>query len=305
MHSLEQLVDIYIDYVKVERGLAVNSIRAYARDLTAFVSFVAPDGNGSLEMVTPEIIRSHLVRMNEKGISVRSQSRFLSSLRGFMRFLLEEKYLDEDPGANIDLPKLDRRLPVFLSRSEVEALFKSPDPKTPRGLRDAAMMHTMYATGLRVSELVSIKLSDMDMEAGFVSIYGKGGKRRLVPLGEVAMDWINRYVDEVRHKWAVEGQTVLFLTHRRRSMTRQGFWKIIKKYAAAAGITKPLSPHKLRHSFATHLLEGGADLRSVQAMLGHVDISTTQIYTHVTRMQLKKMHSSCRPSGRRITDYDD
>jgi len=301
MASLEQFLDLFVDHLKVERGLAKNTIAAYHQDLQPFVTFLSPSGGESGRAIDPVGIREYLVRINENGMSARTQARFLSALRSFMRFLIEERILSENPAADIDLPKMPRRLPYFLTFEEVERLLSAPDPATLRGARDTAMLHTLYAAGLRVSELVGLELAEVDLEAGFVSVKGKGGKRRLVPLGEVASDWIRRYLEKVRPSWARDGETHLFLTHRRRPMTRQGFWKIIKTHARTAGITKPLSPHKLRHSFATHLLDRGADLRSVQVMLGHADISTTQIYTHVTRGRLQKMHADCHPRGKIVS----
>ncbi|MDD5307880.1 MAG: site-specific tyrosine recombinase XerD [Deltaproteobacteria bacterium] len=296
MPDLSPLVDVYLAHLKVERGLAPRTIDAYAADLAAFTDFSEESG---LEAggISPATITEYLGRLSRRGLKRRSQARTLSALRGLFGHLRTERYLPTDPTEDADSPKIQRTLPVVLTREEVESLLAAPDPATARGKRDAAMLHTMYAAGLRVSELVSLRLADMDLQAGFLAVTGKGDKRRVVPLGEWAVAMIVRYMEEARRSWAKPGETAVFLTHRRAPMTRQSFWLIIRRYAMVAGIRKPLSPHKLRHSFATHLLEGGADLRSVQAMLGHVDISTTQIYTHVTTDHILRVHRKFHPRG--------
>lgn len=221
----------------------------------------------------------------------------LSAIRGFFGFLTNEKEISKNPTEDIESPKPGIRLPVVMTFDEVERLLAAPDLTTPRGFRDATMLHTMYAAGLRVSELVQMKLSDMDREAGFLAITGKGNKRRVIPIGEWAIDMLNKYMSNIRPLWARSDEKSIFLTHRRGPMTRQSFWLIIRKYATKADIQKSLSPHKLRHSFATHLLERGADLRSVQAMLGHQDISTTQVYTHVTSGLAQREYRRVHPRG--------
>jgi integrase/recombinase XerD len=296
MSDLSPLVDDYLSHLKVERGLAPRTINAYASDLAAFADF-AEDSGLEAEGIAPDTITEYLGRLSRRGLKRRSQARTLSALRGLFGHLRTERYLPADPTEDADSPRIQRTLPVVLTREEVERLLAAPDPGTPRGMRDAAMLHTMYAAGLRVSELVSLRLSDMDLQAGFLAVTGKGDKRRLVPIGEWAVAMIARYMEESRPRWARPGETAVFLTNRRAPMTRQAFWLVIRRYAAAAGIRKALSPHKLRHSFATHLLEGGADLRSVQAMLGHVDISTTQIYTHVTTDHILRVHRKYHPRG--------
>jgi integrase/recombinase XerD len=238
------------------------------------------------------------VSLSKAGISARAQARKLSALRGFFRFLLAEKHVGQDPTALISGPKLPRKLPHVMSFDEVDALLRTPDRNLPRGARDYAMIQLLYASGLRVSELVGLRLADVDLDQSFVSVVGKGEKRRLVPFGEVAREAMAAYLRDVRPRWADRARSAhVFITERGTGMTRQGFWKLLGRYARAAGIDKPISPHKLRHSFATHLLERGADLRSVQTMLGHADIATTQVYTHVTAEHLRAAHARFHPRG--------
>jgi integrase/recombinase XerD len=296
MGELEHLIDFYLTSLKVERGLAKNTIESYARDIGAFVGFLETKGVKK-ESVSREDISDYLASLSKQGISRSSQARALSALRGFFGYLRDESLLADAPTDDVAAPKQSRPLPVVLTFEEIERLLAAPDIKTHRGLRDTTMLHTMYAAGLRVSELVNLALCDVNLEAGFLGVTGKGGKRRLVPLGEWALGLLSEYLRIVRPQVAPPGEQAFFLTNRKRPMSRQGFWLLVKKYAVKAGITKPLSPHKLRHSFATHLLEGGADLRSVQAMLGHVDISTTQIYTHVTTKRIQDIHRQFHPRG--------
>jgi integrase/recombinase XerD len=290
------LVDAFLDHIKVERALSPRTVSAYAADIAAFAAFLEAEGVGPGE-ITAALVSEHLIRLSRDGGSRRSQARALSALRGLFRYLLEVKLVVADPTADVDAPKAQRPLPIVLNREEVARLLDAPDLATARGLRDATMLHTMYAAGLRVTELVTLRLADLDLEAGFLAVTGKGEKRRVVPLGEWAVAFLGRYLEHVRPQWARPGEAAVFVTHRRRPMTRQGFWAIVKRRARAAGIDKPLSPHKLRHSFASHLLDGGADLRSVQAMLGHADISTTQIYTHVSAARIAEVHREKHPRG--------
>jgi integrase/recombinase XerD len=296
MEDLSSTIDLYLNHVKVERGLSPHTVEAYARDIASFADF-SQDQSADGKPVSDEMISRYMAHLSKKGIARRSQARVLSALRGFFRHLHEEKLIATNPTEDIDAPKPHRVLPLIITVDDMERLLIAPDIETPRGMRDATMLHTMYASGLRVSELVSLRLTDVDLEAGFLAVTGKGEKRRLVPLGEWAVDMIERYLAGVRPLWALPSQPAVFLTNRRAPMTRQGFWLVVKKYAAAAGIDAKLSPHKLRHSFASHLLDRGADLRSVQAMLGHVDISTTQIYTHVTNTRIAKVHKRSHPRG--------
>lgn len=285
---LDAAVDLFLDHVKVERGLARNSVLAYGRDLAKFRRFCADEGLAEAEAVERDHILSYLDGQARAKLAPRSQARGLVALRQLFRYLCAERHLRRDPTANVELPRLGRPLPVTLTLDEVEALLAQPPLDSPRGLRDAAMLDTLYATGLRVSELVHLRLLDVNLNEQFLSTVGKGGKERLVPLGQRARDRIADYLASARP--ALLGgrlSAALFVTHLGRPMTRQGFWKLLGAYARAAGIRKRLSPHKLRHSFATHLVERGADLRAVQAMLGHADIGTTQIYTHLSREHLQ------------------
>jgi len=294
--ELDLLVDEYLAVLKVERGLGPATIEAYARDLARFARFYARTEQ-DVRALDAGAVSGFLVSLADAGIGARSQARFLSSLRGFFKHCVEERHLLRSPAELVESPKLGRKLPNVLSREEVLRLVEKPDRATPRGVRDAAMLHTMYACGLRVSELVGLTLGDVNLEAGFVQAFGKGRKRRLVPLGAVARERIADYLARQRGAWAAPGEAAMFVTERGGPMTRQGFWKLVGRYARGAGIMQPISPHKLRHSFATHLLRGGADLRAVQTMLGHADIATTQIYTHVIGDHLQTMHARHHPRG--------
>jgi len=290
------LLDTYLMHLKVERGLSKHSLDGYSRDLGRLLHSLEDAGVGLRDATLPDVAR-FLGSLAERGLAPRSQARALSAVRGFLRFLVDEKQLASDPSELLESPKLSRRLPGLLGPDEVLRLLAAPRGDGPRALRDRAMLHSMYAAGLRVSELVGLKLGELNLDAGFVTPFGKGDKRRLVPLGAVACASVARYLEDVRPRWATESESHVFLTSRRKPMTRQGFWKIVKKYAREAGVRATLKPHELRHSFATHLLQGGADLRAVQMMLGHADISTTQIYTHVTGDHLKRAHAKYHPRG--------
>lgn len=289
-------VDTYLDHLKVERGLSRHTLEAYAKDLGRWLAFLEEE-HRQLDHADGATVAAFLVQLAGEGLSARSQARYLSALRGLYKHLVRERYLGEDPTALVDRPRLGRRLPAVLSRDEVVRLLVSPGGDGPREVRDRAMLHTMYAAGLRVSELVLLELNALNLETGFVVPHGKGDKRRVVPIGDFAKEALVGYLREVRPAWAKPGSRHVFLTHHGRPMTRQGFWKNVKRYAAAAGIVKNVSPHKLRHSFATHLLIGGADLRAVQTMLGHADIATTQVYTHVTGDRLHEVHERHHPRG--------
>ncbi len=292
--ELHGWIDAYLDHLRVERALARNTLEAYARDLRRLVEHA---GDGDARAIDPGTIAELLVKNARTGFGARSSARQLSALRGFFKFLVKERAITADPTQLVDRPKLGRKLPKVLSFDEVERLLATPDAATPRGLRDAAMIHLMYASGLRVSELVSLRVGDLDTKAGLVSALGKGGKRRLVPVADDVIALVQRYVQEVRAPRAAPNETVLFLSPRGGAFSRQGFWKLLKKYARVAGIRTPISPHKLRHSFATHLLRGGADLRAVQAMLGHADLGTTEIYTHVAQDHVREVHARSHPRG--------
>lgn len=289
-------VDDYLEHLKVERAVSPNTLEAYAHDLGVFVAHVQRN-NCALSEVTAEHVAEFLAELTRARISARSQARYLSALRGFFRHLRTARHISVDPTELVDAPSKRARLPVVLTREEVERLLAAPDVTQPLGLRDQAMLYTMYACGLRVSELVGMKVRDLAMDRGLVSVTGKGDKQRLVPIGDAALALVARYVGQVRTAWAAPGEEHLFVTPKGRGMTRQAFWKIVRRYTIQAGIFKAISPHKLRHSFATHLLEGGADLRAVQAMLGHADISTTQVYTHVMGDRLRQVHARYHPRG--------
>ncbi|MEM9070728.1 MAG: site-specific tyrosine recombinase XerD [Myxococcota bacterium] len=293
---MDHHVDHYLDHLRVERGLSPKTIEAYAQDLGRYVAFLEEE-SCPLGDVDAPVIAAFLLRLSSEGLSARSQARYLSAMRGLHRYLVAERVVSDDPTSLVDRPKLGRRLPTVLSLEEIRRLLDAPQGPSPRAGRDRAMLYVMYAAGLRVSELVLLDLNDLNLEAGFVSAYGKGRKRRIVPLGAPARRLTGEYLRDVRPRWAKPGQRHVFLTSRGGPMTRQAFWKNVKRYAASAGITKNVSPHKLRHSFATHLLAGGADLRAVQSMLGHADIATTQIYTHVTGDRLREIHGKHHPRG--------
>ena len=294
--ALDGALDDYIQHLRVERGLSAHTVDAYAHDLGRFVAWLDDEG-AALEQVDETRVAAHLVTLSQAGLSARTQARALSSIRGFFRFLVQERRQALDPTELLEGPRLLRKLPDLLNRDEVVRLLEAPSGTKPNRIRDRAMLHTMYAAGLRVTELTELDLGDLNLEDGFISALGKGNKRRIVPIGAHARAALVEYLAAVRPKWARPASRACFLTARGKAMTRQGFWKLVKRYAIVAGITKPISPHKLRHSFATHLLDGGADLRSVQTMLGHADISTTQIYTHVTGDRLHKMHERYHPRG--------
>jgi integrase/recombinase XerD len=289
-------VDLYLDHLRIERGLSRRTLEAYSADLCRVLALLEADGQ-DLARADAAAITAVLVRLSRDGLGARSQARLLSSLRGLFRYLKEEGLTAVNPTQLVLSPRLTRRLPSLLTRDEVLRLLEAPDVKTARGTRDAAMLQVMYAAGLRVSELVGLEIGDLELRAGYLTVLGKGSKRRLVPLARPACAALDLYLAEARSAWAKPGERRVFLTARRKGMTRQAFWKLIKQYAAAAGIRKRMTPHMLRHSFATHLLQGGADLRAVQTMLGHADISTTQIYTHVTGDHLRAMHARCHPRG--------
>jgi integrase/recombinase XerD len=290
----DRWVDLYLDHLRIERCLSERTVSAYASDLRRVATGLGKR-KLSLTALDAGSLSGLLVDLARDGLCARSQARLLSCLRGLFRYLREEGLCENSPTQLVSSPRLTRKLPSLLTRGEVMRLLAAPDQATPRGLRDAAMLHVMYAAGLRVSELVGLRLGDVDLRAGYVSVLGKGGKSRLVPLGGAACAALGCYLAEVRPHWAKGLEPRLFLTSRKKGMTRQAFWKSIKQYATAGGILKSMKPHMLRHSFATHLLQGGADLRAVQTMLGHADISTTQIYTHVTGDHLQAMHSRCHP----------
>lgn len=293
---LEPALDLFLAHVRVEKGLAANSVEAYGRDLRRYVDFLAGIGVSSWEAVGRPEVQAHLASLVERGISPRSQARALSAIRSLHRLLAADRLAPSDPTDEIDAPRPGRPLPKLLSVEEVERLLASPRPGTAAGVRDRAMLELLYATGLRVSELVSLGVNQVDLEARVVLARGKGSKERLVPVGAPAAQALRAWLAGPRERM-LKGRRSrdLFVTPRGGRMTRQGFWKLLARYARVAGIRSRVTPHAIRHSFATHLLAGGADLRSVQAMLGHADVATTQIYTHVDRSQVRRLYDRHHP----------
>ena len=292
----DRWIDAYLDHLRVERGLSPHTLEAYAADLSRYLGLLATCGT-SLQAAGPAEIGRVLAELAKDGLSTRSQARFLSSLRGLYKHLVREEELASNPLELVESPRVTRKLPGLLSGPEVLRLLAAPASDDLRGVRDAAMLHTLYAAGLRVSELVELRLAAVDLRTGVLTAFGKGRKQRIVPLGELAIESIERYLGTVRGRWAKAREPRLFVTQRGTGMTRQGFWKNLKRYSRVAGIARNVSPRVLRHSFATHLLEGGADLRVVQTLLGHSDISTTQVYTHVSAEHLRTMHRRYHPRG--------
>ncbi|UOQ42643.1 site-specific tyrosine recombinase XerD [Halobacillus salinarum] len=293
---MQHPLDDFLHYLTVERGLSKNTIQSYKRDLTQYMNFLEnQEGVNDWDRVSRTHIMKYLYELNDKGRSRATVARLLSSIRLFHQFLIREKVAGQDPSLHIETPKKERKLPKVLSSKDVEKLL-SLEAEDPFTARNKAMLEMLYATGLRVTELVSLKVSDLNLMMGFVRCLGKGSKERIVPLGDLARDAVEVYLRDyrstlIKHKTTEE----LFVNHHGNSLSRQGFWKILKAVAQEVGIQKEITPHTLRHSFATHLLENGADLRAVQEMLGHADISTTQIYTHVTKSRLNEVYRSYHP----------
>ncbi len=289
-------LDVFIDHLWLEDGLAKNTLESYRLDLSAFSLWLIKQNKQLLTVDQADIQQYLAVRFPQS--KARSISRLIASLRRFYRYLMRDNKICLDPTIQIQSPKLPRSLPKSLNEDEVLALLDAPNLNESAGLRDRAMLELLYACGLRVSELVGVKVTEVSINDGVVRVTGKGSKTRLVPMGEEAVDWISRYLSEARPDILQKRLCdALFVTNRGQAMTRQAFWYLIKRYALLAGINKPMSPHVLRHAFATHLLNHGADLRVVQMLLGHADISTTQIYTHVARERLKQLHSAHHPRG--------
>ena len=291
---MNTLIDQFVNYIRIERGLAENTVTAYSADLSELADFFENENLNPL-VVSRNHIADYVGYLRKKH-SPRSVARKISATKMFFRFLTSEGMLDTNPAQFLETPRLPRSLPDTLNMEEIQRLLDQPDTTKPKGQRDHAMIELLYASGLRVSELINLKIQDVNLEAGFLRTMGKGSKERLVPIGEKATTAVTEYIHAGRALTNKAGNSpYLFLNFRQKPMTRQGFWKIIKNYGKEAGIQKKITPHSLRHSFASHLLEGGADLRAVQVMLGHADISTTQIYTHVTRERLKELHEKCHP----------
>ena len=292
----DPLVERYLNHLRVEGGLSRNTIEAYRRDLAKFQGYLHQQGGTPVQQVSSDTIRRFLASLHAAQLSQVSSARCLSAVRGWLRFLRQERILQENPALEVAAGRRGVRLPKTLSPREVTALLELPSHPTPEDQRDRVMLELLYATGLRVSELVTVETAHVNFEVGYLRVTGKGSKQRIVPMGEPARRLLHQYVELIRPRLLNQRPSrFLFVSRRGRLLTRQAFWKALRLRAQRAGLTKPISPHMLRHSFATHLLGGGADLRSVQSMLGHADISTTQIYTHVERERLKEVHATYFP----------
>ncbi|MCA9492398.1 MAG: site-specific tyrosine recombinase XerD [Myxococcales bacterium] len=297
---MDEAIEAFTYYLKVERNRSDNTIESYARDLRRFAAWAEGRGVVDPALVDRELLSDHLLWLDQQDLGLRSIARARTSLRQLFRFLVKEKLVDADPTALVRAPKFPAPLPVVLSEAQVDGLLAAPNRADPLGLRDAAMIELLYSSGLRVTELVELPLAAVDGEIGLVKVRGKGDKERLVPMGDAALGAMVRYLREGRPHHDPSGRAPqVFVNRRGKGMTRQNFWQRMQLYAQQVGIRGKVSPHVLRHSFATHLLEHGADLRSLQAMLGHADIGTTQIYTHVTRVRLQRIHAEFHPRGAR------
>jgi integrase/recombinase XerD len=295
---LDDAIELFLNFLLIEKGLSRATLEAYSRDLGRYADFLA--GNGRLNVAEDDaaVLLKHLIELRREGLGARSRARHLVAIRGFYRFLVREHFFSVDPARHVDLPKMLLKLPDVLSVEEVRRLLNAPRSDRPAGLRDSAMIEVLYAAGLRVSELVGLKLAEIHLDAGFIRVLGKGQKERVVPIGQYACEKLLLYLNQGRSLLLRNRSSAfLFVGRGGRPLTRQGFWKLLRQYAALAIPNKKVTPHSLRHSFATHLLEGGADLRAVQMMLGHADIATTQIYTHVALDRLTQLHRKFHPRG--------
>ncbi len=294
--KIEKYIGDFIHYLGVERGLARNTLESYRRDLQQYANYMEGQKINYIDNSTQHSVIGYLLFLQKNGRVASTIARHMSALKAFHRFLVNEGVIPKDPTANLETPKPHKKLPQVLSLQEVELLLDAPKVKNASDSRDKAMLELLYATGIRVSELINLNVDNLNLDMGFVRCFGKGSKERIIPLGKVAIKWVGEYLGWGRAKLIkTPNQPSLFVNYNGHRLTRQGFWKIIKKYAKDAGIQKEITPHTLRHSFATHLLENGADLRSVQEMLGHADITTTQIYTHLTKGRLKEVYSKHHP----------
>jgi len=293
---VDERIDEYMNFLAVEKGVSRHTLEAYGRDLARMSEFLRGQGIRSAECVDQDAILRYCADLRKAGLSANSVNRALAAIRGLFRYLLREKRIERNPAADIELARVWMRIPDALSRDEVARLLSQPGTGHPRAVRDTALLELIYATGLRVSELLALTVDDVHWQEGYLVAFGKGRKERVALFGRTANDALRRYLDEARPQLLKDGESrLLFLNRSGKGLTRQAFWKMVKRYATQAGLRKEVHPHTFRHSFATHLLEGGADLRSVQIMLGHADISTTQIYTHVTRERLKDVHKKYHP----------
>ncbi len=295
---MDQILDQFLHYLIVEKGLSKNTIDAYSHGLNRFLDYLRKKGIQEMPSVSKFDVRAFLLALKKQGLSAKTVVRNLVAIRTLFQFLIREGILETNPIEELESPKIAKTLPEILTLKEVEQLLEQPNPQTPIAIRDRAMLEVLYATGMRVSELTQLPINQVNLEGGYVLVFGKGSKERIIPLGSEAMKWVALYLKAARERLAKRKESpFLFINRSGKGMSRQQFWKNIKAYGRRAGIRKRITPHLLRHSFASHLLERGADLRSVQMMLGHVDISTTQIYTHVTGGRLKKIHQRYHPRG--------
>ena len=293
---MQELIEEFVNYISIERGLAKNTLLAYRRDLQKYLEYMERGGRSHIQQVSRDRVTAYMYDQKQKGLSTTSICRSLAAIKMFHRFLVRERLAKEDPTNLVDTPKLWKRVPEVLSTGEIEAMIKASQGRKKQNIRDHAILELFYASGMRVSELVELKVENVNFDIGYVRCIGKGRKERIIPIGKRAQEAIKKYCEKTRNE-LVKSQitSVLFVSRLGKKVSRQSVWKIIKQYAKKANIKKTIKPHTLRHSFATHLLEGGADLRSVQEMLGHSDISTTQIYTHVDRERLKSVHKQFHP----------
>lgn len=294
---MDDLFNEFKHYLIIDQGKADNTVASYLLDLKRFEKFMKFEEISSLSNITHETIQLYLAKLTQEGYAVSTTNRAISSLKHFFYYLIREGILENNPMELIEGAKNRKKLPKALTAKQITAIINAPDIKTPNGIRDRAIIEVMYATGLRVSELTSLTMNDLHLDLGFIQTIGKGNKERLLPLGDEAIYWLEKYIDEVHSSYALKSKKpqIVFLTQRGNQFTRQGIWKNLKKYVQIAGISHSVSPHMLRHSFATHLLENGADLRMVQELLGHSDISTTEIYTHVTTHRLQEVYRKSFP----------
>lgn len=293
---MNTIIEEYLRFIQLEKGLSTNTIGAYKRDLTKYANYLDENKITHIDFVDRQTIQQCLGSLHDEGASSKSLARFVSTVRSFHQFALREKYAAKDPTVLIETPKYDKKLPDVLEINEVIALLETPDLSKNNGYRDRTMLELLYATGMRVSELIHIELDDVNLIMGFVKVFGKGNKERIVPLGEAVIEYLTHYIENIRPQLLKRTVTpVLFLNMHGKPLSRQAIWKMIKQNGIKSNINKTLTPHTLRHSFATHLLENGADLRAVQEMLGHSDISTTQLYTHVSKSQIRKMYNEFHP----------
>ena len=294
---MDALLDNFLTYLVIQKGFSENTLAAYENDLKTYIQFLSSSGVTEIDKATPEHIIAHLDSLKKQDLSARTRARHLSAIRHFYAFLIRKGFLSQNPSRLLATPKIWKNIPIVLSYSQIEILLSQPDINTPLGIRDRTLLELLYASGMRISEAVELGLNDLNLQSGFCIFTGKGGKQRLVPLGRSVLEWIEKYLKSVRPILSKDRERKqLILTRNGKGFTRQGAWKVLKQYAVLAGLPPNVTPHTLRHSFATHLLENGADLRIVQTLLGHADISTTQIYTHIGEIgKIKKAYSRYHP----------